>query len=63
MKEETTQKLPRWGQEVRNKWKINSQIKKPHLKMISIKDEHSLDYNETLGKKNQIRALNDIDNP
>ena len=41
--EETTQKLPRWGQKVRNKFekkkkKINSQIKKPHLKMIPIKD-------------------------
>ena len=26
VKEETTQKLPRWGQKVRNKLKINSQI-------------------------------------
>ena len=39
VKEETTQKLPRWGQKVRKKKfkKINSQIKKPHLKMIPIK--------------------------
>ena len=39
--EETTQKLPRWGQKVRKKKKkkINSQIKKPHLKIIPIKDE------------------------
>ena len=40
--EETTQKLPRWGQKVCNKWKINSQIKKPHLKMIPIKDNSIL---------------------
>ena len=35
--EETTQKLIRWGQKVRNE-KKNSQIKKPHLKMIPIKN-------------------------
>ena len=38
--EETTQKLLRCGQKVCNKQKINSQIKKPHLKMIPIKDRN-----------------------
>ena len=36
--EETAQKQLRWEQKVRNKEKINSLIKKPHLKMIPIKD-------------------------
>ena len=31
-------KLPRWGQNVRNKYRINSQIKKTHLKRIPNKD-------------------------
>ena len=41
MKEETIQKLPMWGQKGRYKLKkkINSQIKKPHLKMIPIKNK------------------------
>ena len=35
-------KLPRWGQKVRNNFflKINSQIKKPHLKIIPIKRQN-----------------------
>ena len=39
VKEETTQKnYQDEDKKVRNKIKINSQIKKPHLKMIPIKD-------------------------
>ena len=39
VKEETTQKTTKMRKKVRNKLKINSQIKKPHLKMIPIKDK------------------------
>ena len=43
VKEETTQKKPYQDEDkkFRNKIKINSQIKKPHLKMIPIKDNYS----------------------
>ena len=40
MKEETTQKNYQDEEKIRNKLKINSQIKKPHLKMIPIKDKY-----------------------
>ena len=33
--------LPRWQKVCNNKKKFNSQLKKPHLKMIAIKDNHA----------------------
>ena len=50
VKEETTQKLPRWEKKFAINKKINSQIKKPHLKMIPIKDKYKIRYGPDSGR-------------